>query len=100
MVQAQRVEIPRWLERILRIPGGGICLLIVLLPFTLLLVLLLVILYVLCIPVRTSHIDSCLTAAGSRLPAHKSHFCHPPAVTQVRRIRALLDVYGLWRLPL
>lgn len=53
MVQAQRIEIPRWVERILRIPGGGICLLIILLPFTLLLLLLLFVLWVLCLPVRT-----------------------------------------------
>jgi hypothetical protein len=35
--EAQRaeVQIPKWMESILRIPGGAFCLLIILLPFTL-----------------------------------------------------------------
>ena len=35
--EAQRgeVQIPRWMEKILRIPGGAFCLLLILLPFTL-----------------------------------------------------------------
>ena len=30
-----RWQIPRWMEKILRIPGGAFCLLLILLPFTL-----------------------------------------------------------------
>lgn len=33
--QAVNVQIPAWMEAVLRIPGGGICLLIILLPLTL-----------------------------------------------------------------
>ena len=33
--QAVNVQIPAWMEAVLRIPGGGICLLIILLPVTL-----------------------------------------------------------------
>jgi hypothetical protein len=35
--EAQRaeVQIPKWMESILRIPGGAFCLLLILLPFTL-----------------------------------------------------------------
>ena len=35
--EAQRgeVQIPKWMEKILRIPGGAFCLLLILLPFTL-----------------------------------------------------------------
>ena len=33
--QQVNVQIPAWMEAVLRIPGGGICLLIILLPVTL-----------------------------------------------------------------
>ncbi|CAL8462101.1 g1632 [Coccomyxa elongata] len=50
--QAVNVQVPAWMEAVLRIPGGGICLLIILLPVTLVLVVLCLILFVLCLPVR------------------------------------------------
>ena len=48
--EAQRaeVQIPKWMESILRIPGGAFCLLIILLPFTLVRSLSL---YVICVSV-------------------------------------------------
>ena len=33
--QRSEVQIPKWMEKILRIPGGAFCLLLILLPFTL-----------------------------------------------------------------
>lgn len=33
--QRSEVQIPKWMEKILRIPGGAFCLLIILLPLTL-----------------------------------------------------------------
>lgn len=33
--QRGEVQIPKWMEKILRIPGGAFCLLLILLPFTL-----------------------------------------------------------------
>lgn len=50
--QAVNVQVPAWMEAVLRIPGGGICLLIILLPVTLVMVVLCLILFVLCLPVR------------------------------------------------
>lgn len=72
---AQRIEIPRWVERILRIPGGGICLLIVLLPFTLLLILLLFVLWLLCLPVRCVLVYCC----GVKPPADEAEPAPAPA---------------------
>ena len=33
--QRSEVQIPKWMEKILRIPGGAFCLLLILLPLTL-----------------------------------------------------------------
>ncbi len=33
--QAVNVQVPAWMEAVLRVPGGGICLLLILLPVTL-----------------------------------------------------------------
>lgn len=38
--EAQQVEIPAWLEKVLRIPGGGCCLIIVLIPLLIILAIL------------------------------------------------------------
>lgn len=50
--ESRQVEIPKWVERILRIPGGGVCLLICLIPLGVLLLLLTLVIYLLCLPVR------------------------------------------------
>lgn len=46
------MEIPKWLERILKIPGGGVCLLICLIPLLILLFIFMLLLYIVCLPVR------------------------------------------------
>lgn len=58
--EAQRaeVQIPKWMERILRIPGGAFCLLLILLPFTLVRPLSLCVVCFLCPRLKTLPTDA------------------------------------------
>ncbi|CAL5228025.1 g11088 [Coccomyxa viridis] len=71
--QRGEVQIPKWMEKILRIPGGGICLLLILLPLTLLLLLVFFVAFLLCLPVRLA-LQLCCGAKLQPPPGH-----HPPA---------------------
>eukprot|EP00884_Botryococcus_braunii_P016687 jgi/Botrbrau1/3701/Bobra.0008s0028.3 len=49
---AANLQLPEWMQRILRVPGGALCLLLILFPVTLVLLLVFLLMVVFCFPVR------------------------------------------------
>ncbi|KAK9818250.1 hypothetical protein WJX72_009574 [[Myrmecia] bisecta] len=66
---AANIQLPAWMERLLKYPGAGICLLLILFPLTILLLLLAIVMSIICLPVRCLVTCCCGRPPAADVPA-------------------------------